>query len=115
MVKVGGPGRKTCFLFRAGFCTSWSAFVSRRLRIDFLCANVRDLRSVARIEATISGEGGSPKMKNLMKAASKSTTDSCPRMRPCVKDRLLDAVVRQSVGYESWAQRVGVLGDLELT
>lgn len=72
--------------------------------MDFLCANVRDLRSVARMEATTSGEGGSPKMKNLMKAASTSTTESWPRMRPCVNDRLLDVVVRQSVGCERRAR-----------
>jgi hypothetical protein len=27
-------------------------------------------------------------MKNLIKAASMMTTDSCPTMRPCVKDSL---------------------------
>ena len=30
----------------------------------------------------------SPKMKNLMKAPMRRTTDSWPRRKPCVKDRL---------------------------
>lgn len=34
------------------------------------------------------GGGASPKMKNLMKAPINSTTESCPRRKPCVKDSL---------------------------
>lgn len=36
-------------------------------------------------------------MKNLMKAASKRTTESWPTMSPCVKDRLFE---RREVSYE---------------
>lgn len=60
----------------------------RRDRRDFLCARVRLRRSVARREAVTSGEGGSPNMKNLMKAAMRRTTESWPTMRPWVKERL---------------------------
>ena len=34
------------------------------------------------------GGGASPKMKNLMKAKINSTTEICPRRKPCVKDKL---------------------------
>lgn len=34
------------------------------------------------------GGGASPKMKNLMKAPIRSTTESWPSKNPCVKDRL---------------------------
>jgi hypothetical protein len=53
-----------------------------------LCARVRERRSVARKAAVTSGEGGSPKMKNFMKAPRRRTTESWPRRRPCVKERL---------------------------
>jgi hypothetical protein len=66
------------------------------VRRDCLCANVRDLRSVARSEAVTSAEGGSPNMKNLIKAASIRTTESCPIMKPWVKDRLDSRVSRAS-------------------
>lgn len=91
MVRVGGPGRRILdfFLFRVWFCCCGCWLLARavvlKLSRDFLCANVRDLRSVARMEAVTSGEGGSPKMKNLMKAAIKSTIETCPRMKPWVK------------------------------
>lgn len=60
----------------------------RRVRRDRLCASVRDRRSVALKAAVTSGDGGSPKMKNLMKAPIRMTTESCPRRRPWVKERL---------------------------
>lgn len=50
---------------------------------------MRERRSVARRAAVTSAEGGSPKMKNLMKAPMRMTTESWPRSRPCVKERLL--------------------------
>lgn len=50
--------------------------VGRKESSDRLCANVRDRRSVARRAAVTSAEGGSPKMKNLMNAPIKITTDS---------------------------------------
>lgn len=53
-----------------------------------LCASVRLLRSVARNAAVTSGEGGSPKMKNLMNAPMRITIESWPRRRPCVKESL---------------------------
>jgi hypothetical protein len=53
-----------------------------------LWARVRERRSVARIEAVTSAEGGSPKMKNFMKAPSRRTMESWPRRRPWVKESL---------------------------
>lgn len=97
MVRVGGPERRMLdfFLLRGGLCWCWLVLVLvlgwppvRRLRRDFLCASVLDLRSVARMEAVTSGEGGSPNMKNLMKAAISRTTEIWPRMKPCVKEKL---------------------------
>ena len=54
----------------------------RRVKRDRLCASVLDRRSVARNAAVTSGDGGSPKMKNFMKAPMRMTIDSCPRRRP---------------------------------
>lgn len=42
----------------------------------------------ARLAATVSGEGGSPKMKNLIKAPMSITTESWPRRNPSVNDSL---------------------------
>lgn len=75
------------FLFRAGCCRGVE---DRRVRRERLWASVRDRRSVARKAAVTSGEGGSPKMKNLMKAPMRMTMESWPRRRPCVKERLGD-------------------------
>src|SRR5690242_13176440 len=90
IVKVGGLGRRMLdfFLLRVGCWPACRALASRRLRRDFLWARVRERRSVARIEALTSGEGGSPKMKNLMKAAMRRTIESWPRMKPWVKESL---------------------------
>lgn len=49
---------------------------------------LRSRRARARAEAVVSGEGGSPKMKNLMKQPINMTTESWPRRNPCVKERL---------------------------
>lgn len=93
MVRVGGPERRMLdfFLLSGGLCC-WCWLLGRpevlRLSRDFLCASVADLRSVARIEAVTSGEGGSPNMKNLIKAAIRRTTEIWPRMKPCVKEKL---------------------------
>ena len=57
----------------------------RRLR---LWARVRERRSVARREAVTSADGGSPKMKNFMKAPRRRTMESWPRRRPWVKESL---------------------------
>lgn len=92
MVKVGGPLRTVDFLRFSG---PWAcpfralALTVRRLSRDRLCASVLDRRSVALNEAVTSGEGGSPKIKNLIKAARMRTTESCPRTRPCVKVSLV--------------------------
>jgi len=59
------------------------------VRRERLCARVLDRRSVARRAAVTSGDGGSPNMKNFMKAPMSMTTESCPRRRPCVKESLL--------------------------
>lgn len=48
----------------------------RKVRRDRLCASVLDLRSVARKAAVTSGDGGSPNMKNFMKAPMRITTES---------------------------------------
>lgn len=49
---------------------------------------LRSRRARARAEAVVSGEGGSPKMKNLMKQPIKITTESWPSRKPCVNERL---------------------------
>lgn len=43
-------------------------------------------RANARVDAVVSGDGGSPKMKNLMKAPIKITTDSWPSKKPSVNE-----------------------------
>ena len=48
----------------------------------------RRARARARAEAVVSGEGGSPKMKNLMKQPIRMTTESWPRRKPWVNERL---------------------------
>ena len=60
----------------------------RRVRRERLCARVRDRRSVARRAEVMSAEGGSPNMKNLIKAPMRITMESWPRRKPCVKERL---------------------------
>jgi len=62
--------------------------VERKERRERLCARVRERRSVARKEAVTSAEGGSPKMKNFMKAPRRRTMLSWPRRRPWVKESL---------------------------
>lgn len=104
IVRVGGPGRRMLdfFLLRGGFCGGWFWVCCDccwcwlpgrpdvlRLSRDFLCASVLDLRSVARMEAVTSAEGGSPNIKNLMNAAIRRTTEIWPRMKPCVNENLL--------------------------
>lgn len=58
------------------------------MRRERLCASVLDRLSVARRAAVTSGDGGSPKMKNLMKAPMRMTIESWPKRRPCVKESL---------------------------
>lgn len=60
------------------------------MRRERLCARVRERRSVARRAAVTSGEGGSPKMKNFMKAPMRMTIESWPRRRPWVKESLAE-------------------------
>ena len=81
VVKEAGFRRRTldCFLFRVE---------PRNARTERLCARVLERRSVARSAAVTSGEGGSPKTKNLMKAPMRMTIDSWPKRRPWVKERL---------------------------
>ena len=45
-------------------------------------------RARARFAAVASGEGGSPNIKNLMKAPMSMMTDNWPRRNPSVKDSL---------------------------
>lgn len=75
----------------------------RRERRERLCASVRERRSVARKAAVMSGDGGSPNIKNLINAPMRITTESWPRRRPWVKERLeeLDLLFRDGEGsYE---------------
>lgn len=48
----------------------------------------RLLRRRARFAAVVSGDGGSPKMKNFMNAPMRMTTDSWPSRNPSVNDNL---------------------------
>lgn len=90
MVRCGGLGRRILdfFLLRVGWWPAGRALDSLRLKSDLLWASVRERRSAARIDAVLSGEGRSPKMKNLMKAASRRTMDIWPRMKPWLKESL---------------------------
>ena len=76
------------FLFKG--CEGWRGVEERSVRRERLWASVRERRSVARRAAVTSGEGGSPKMKNFMKAPIRITIESWPRRRPWVKERLGD-------------------------
>ena len=51
-----------------------------------LCESVRCLRAAARDDARSSGEGASPKMKNLMKAKRIKPRTSWPIMKPEAKE-----------------------------
>lgn len=102
----GGGFRSTLdrFLLSVWWCVEGAEGregVVRRERRDRLWARVRERRSVARRAAVISGEGGSPKMKNLMKAPRRITTESWPRRRPCVKERLegLEQLLHEGRGH----------------
>ena len=56
---------------------------------EMLCIEYERARLVVRFEKPRDGGGGaSPKMKNLMKAPIRRTTESWPTSRPWVKDRL---------------------------
>lgn len=55
---------------------------------DRLCPLSRLRRANARVDAVVSGDGGSPKMKNLMKAPIRITTEIWPSKKPCVKESL---------------------------
>lgn len=76
----------------------------------------RPRRARARAEAVVSGEGGSPKMKNLMKHPIKMTTESWPRRKPCVNERLSVSTYQQIVACMvvcSELTRTAVLGPAE--
>ena len=59
---------------------------------EFWCARVRARRREERFRARSSSEGGSPKMKNLMKKNIRRAMESWPRRKPCVKERLRGSV-----------------------
>ena len=84
----GGAFRSMEERFRFRGWEGWRGVEERRVRRERLCARVLERRSVARRAAVTSGEGGSPKMKNLMKAPIRMTMESWPRRRPWVKERL---------------------------
>jgi len=98
VVKGGGfLSTELRFFWRVRFCVE-EGVVDRRERRERLWARVRERRSVARREAVTSAEGGSPKMKNFMKAPRSRTMESWPRRRPCVKESLwVSALRRQRV------------------
>jgi len=86
-VVSGGGLRRTELRF---FCRVRveDGVLERRERRERLWASVRDRRSVARSEAVTSADGGSPKMKNFMKAPRRRTMESWPSRRPWVKESL---------------------------
>ncbi len=88
VVRGGGLRRTPFDRFLVNGWDGCRAVELRRESKDRLWARVRERRSVARKAAVTSGEGGSPKMKNLMNAPMRITTESWPRRRPCVKERL---------------------------
>lgn len=49
---------------------------------------LRLVRARARLAAVVSGDGGSPNMKNLMNTPMTMTTESWPRRNPSVNDTL---------------------------
>lgn len=51
------------------------------MEVEWWCPVCLSRRARARAEAVVSGEGGSPKMKNLMKAIMRITTESWPRRK----------------------------------
>ena len=55
---------------------------------EFWWARVRARRRLLRCRARASAEGGSPKMKNLMKQKMSRAMESWPRRKPWVKERL---------------------------
>ena len=67
-----------------------------------LCSRARLRRARARLAAMVSGEGGSPKMKNLMNAPISITIDNWPRRKPSVKDSL--AGRQYALGFKSSSQ-----------
>lgn len=85
MVK-GGGFRKTEERFLFNCWVGWRGVLLRRVSRERLCASVLDRRSVALNAAVTSGDGGSPNMKNLIKAPMRMTIESCPRRSPWVKE-----------------------------
>ena len=71
----GGGFRKICERFLLSACEGWRCWERRESR-ERLWAKVNERRSVARRAAVTSGDGGSPKMKNLIKAPRMSMIDS---------------------------------------
>ena len=88
VVNLGG-GRKTWEAERLP-SSLWGEEVRETERL-------RSRRARARAEAVGSGEGGSPKMKNLMKQPIRMTTESWPRRKPWVNERLV--VYQHVIGY----------------
>jgi hypothetical protein len=78
----GGGFRRTEERFLFNCWVGWRGVLLRRVKRDRLCARVLDRRSVARKAAVTSGDGGSPNIKNFMKAPMRITIESWPRRRP---------------------------------
>lgn len=70
----GGGFRSTEERFLLRVWGGWRE--ERRVRRERLWERVRERRSVARRAEVMSGDGGSPKMKNLMKAPIRITIES---------------------------------------
>jgi hypothetical protein len=83
----------------------------RSCLIDCWWARVRARRSELRCSERSSAEGGSPKMKNLMKKKIRSAIESWPSRKPCVKESLwgvsgVEAGVEEAVrGRDRSSQR----------
>ncbi len=86
VVRRGG-GRSTWDAERLSF-NLWGVDEEEVRETERRCPEILSRRARARVEAVVSGEGGSPKMKNLMKAPMRITTESWPRRKPSVKESL---------------------------
>lgn len=93
---LGPPRLSSPFLMMLRECLWRSAGVAvelERVRCLSECsdcwwASVRARRSELRCSARSSADGGSPKMKNLMKKKMISAIENWPSRKPCVNDSL---------------------------
>ena len=86
-----GGGRRTWDAERLVF-NLWGVDEDEVKETERRCPDVLSRCARAREEAVVSGDGGSPKIKNLIKAPIRITTDSWPRRNPSVKERLSQSI-----------------------